>query len=71
MEGGPYFAHWIMLVDAEGYDILSARVINESLKDGNPLGKKPWLALKTADGEIVPYTATHSDLLAEDWVTIK
>lgn len=29
--------------------------------------KLPWLVLKTADHSIVPWVASHSDLLADDW----
>ena len=27
----------------------------------------PYLTMKTADGKIVPWLASHSDILAEDW----
>jgi hypothetical protein len=27
----------------------------------------PWIGLKTADGYFVPWTASQTDILAEDW----
>lgn len=33
-----------------------------------PMAKRePWLGLVTAGGAIVPWTASHGDVLAEDW----
>ena len=29
---------------------------------------KPYLELKTTDDKLIPWTATHEDLLAEDWM---
>lgn len=29
----------------------------------------PWIGLKTVDGELVPWLASQTDLLAEDWDT--
>lgn len=28
----------------------------------------PWIGMKTADGAFVPWLASQSDMLAEDWV---
>lgn len=28
----------------------------------------PWIGMKTADGKFVPWLASQSDILAEDWV---
>lgn len=28
----------------------------------------PWIAMKTADGKIVPWLASQTDILADDWV---
>lgn len=30
----------------------------------------PWIALKTADNYLVPWTASQMDILAEDWIFI-
>lgn len=31
---------------------------------------RPYLMLSTVDGELVPWVASQSDLLAEDWETL-
>lgn len=30
----------------------------------------PWIGMKTADNKFVPWLASQSDLLAEDWVAV-
>jgi hypothetical protein len=37
--------------------------------DNLPL--RPMLAMKTANGEVVPWVASQTDLLAADWVSVK
>lgn len=32
------------------------------------LNSLPWVGMKTADGSFVPWLASQSDILAEDWV---
>lgn len=32
------------------------------------LNSLPWIGMKTADGSFVPWLASQSDILAEDWV---
>ena len=27
----------------------------------------PWIAMKTADGKLVPWVASQTDILADDW----
>lgn len=31
----------------------------------------PWIGMKTADNKFVPWLASQSDMLAEDWVVIE
>ena len=35
------------------------------LLEGLPL--LPWIGMKTADGKFVPWLASQTDILAEDW----
>jgi hypothetical protein len=35
-----------------------------SVENGKPL---PWIGMKTADDHFVPWTASQTDMLAEDW----
>lgn len=30
----------------------------------------PWIGMKTADNKFVPWLASQTDLLAEDWITV-
>lgn len=30
----------------------------------------PWIGMKTADGKFVPWLASQTDMLAEDWNTV-
>lgn len=38
--------------------------------EGAEVVVRPYLAMWTADGQIVPWVASQSDLLAEDWETV-
>lgn len=37
---------------------------------GTPIDYLPHIDMKTAQGTIVPWLASQSDVLAEDWVTV-
>lgn len=50
---------WVRLVEPEGTSDFDYGMEN-----------MPYLELKTADDTLVPWTATHGDLLAEDWVLL-
>jgi hypothetical protein len=53
---------WLSLI--EGYQVGY---------DPNILGRKllPWIGMKTADEAFVPWLASQTDLLAEDWGVIE
>lgn len=51
---------WLVLVKRRSYDIESRTVS----ADYNPL---PWIGMKTADDCFVPWLASQTDMLAEDW----
>lgn len=40
--------------------------------DKHVLGRKllPWIGMKTADGAFVPWLASQTDMLAEDWMVL-
>ena len=31
----------------------------------------PWIGMKTADGKFVPWLASQTDMLSEDWGTVE
>jgi len=41
--------------------------------DPNILGRNllPWIGMKTADGSFVPWLASQTDILAEDWSVVE
>lgn len=38
--------------------------------EGTTINYRPHIDMKTADGEIVPWVASQSDLLADDWLIV-
>ena len=44
--------------------------LNELLPEGTEVNYRPHIDMKTADGEFVPWVASQSDLLAEDWFIV-
>jgi hypothetical protein len=40
------------------------------LPEGTEVQYRPHLDMRTADGQFVPWVASQSDLLAEDWITV-
>ncbi|MBW8002548.1 MAG: DUF2829 domain-containing protein [Planctomycetes bacterium] len=36
-----------------------------------PLGLLPWIGMKTVDDDFVPWLASQTDMLAEDWEIIQ
>lgn len=57
---------WLVLVPADRW-YASLRTV-----DGMPAKTRclPWIGMKTADDGFVPWLASQTDLLAEDWVEV-
>lgn len=51
---------WLCLVPADCYTICDLTIL-----DAPPL--LPWIGMKTATGQFVPWLASQMDILAEDW----
>ncbi len=49
---------WLQLVKATDYHV-------RQIVDDKPL--LPWIGMKTADDHFVPWLASQTDILAEDW----
>ncbi|GAA2566435.1 hypothetical protein GCM10010435_44570 [Winogradskya consettensis] len=41
------------------------------VEEGTQLVFRPYLTMRTVDGDFVPWVASQTDLLAEDWVTAR
>ena len=54
---------WLKLVQKGYFDVGISIVENGS----NLL---PWIGMKTADNSFVPWLASQTDVLAEDWIEI-
>ena len=50
---------WLVLVTDRDYSVNAVRSGSHSVR--------PWIGLKTVDDEFVPWVASQSDMLAEDW----
>ena len=50
---------------AGGNDIISNWIYTNGKNDNFPL--LPFIAMKTADNKVVPWLASQTDILAEDW----
>ena len=53
---------WLALIKANDYDISPETSI---IPGGTTL--LPWIGMKTATGEFVPWLASQTDILADDW----
>lgn len=61
---------WVAL--SPGFEIGSDRIFSTPIRADVELSGRdgvfrPYLMMKTVDGEFVPWLASQSDLLAEDW----
>ena len=54
---------WLSFVSAEGYTVGGARSGSHSVL--------PWIGMKTADDKFVPWLASQTDVLAEDWAVVE
>lgn len=60
---------WIKLVTSEQYVIVANRNTSpiQVGVHNNADNLLPWIGMKTADGKFVPWLASQTDMLAEDW----
>lgn len=52
---------WLTLVN--GWDMPESELRSEI----DELETAPWIGMKTADGKFVPWLASQTDVLADDW----
>lgn len=53
---------WLTLVNSQNYTVDAVRSGSHSVL--------PWIGMKTADNCFVPWLASQTDMLAEDWEVI-
>lgn len=56
---------WLTHVSAGSYDVGS-----RTASGADPDKLLPWIGMKTADGGFVPWLASQTDVLAEDWAIV-
>lgn len=63
---------YLYMVGAGRYPPSTAagRAISEKYKDGL-VPYRPYIAMLTVDQDVVPWVASQSDILGEDWVVLK
>jgi hypothetical protein len=55
----------------EGIPINANTARATGIAEGTVCKFRPYLMMRTADGEFVPWAATQSDLLAADWTQVE
>lgn len=61
---------WLSVVTSDNYLILTPpyKDVNSGPDSVGPL---PWIGMKTADNKFVPWLASQTDMLAEDWMIVE
>ncbi|MGN4897826.1 DUF2829 domain-containing protein [Bacillus cereus group sp. MYBK14-3] len=59
---------WLCLITASEYKIETMKFLGEQLYQTSKL---PWIGMRTADGSFVPWLASQTDMLAEDWEVVE
>jgi len=58
---------WLMLVSVGEYGMNKRGFGCDAIESMRLL---PWVGMKTADGGFVPWLASQTDVLAEDWTVV-
>ena len=62
---------WLGLVKSNNYVIYQAPYGDGNAEDLDECENLlPWIGMKTADNKFVPWLASQTDILAEDWETV-
>jgi hypothetical protein len=63
---------WLILVPGSSITVSADRPLGRAWPDwvGKTVNYRAHIDIKTVDGELVPWIASQSDLLAEDWVLL-
>ena len=61
---------FLFLVDGSKFEVNRAP-LNKFYKEGTEINYNAHIDMKTADNLIVPWVASQTDILAEDWIIIE
>ena len=62
---------WLALVGATGWCINDSVPAFDAIVRKTMANTMPWIGMKTSDGAFVPWAASQTDLLAEDWCAVQ
>ena len=62
---------WLSYVSGRNYDVGCGAVGVVNGDTSNAPEKLPWIGMKTADNKFVPWLASQTDILAEDWQIVE
>ena len=60
---------FIFLVPGSNFQVNRAPLLG-IYPEGTPIDYRPHIDMKTANGEVVPWVASQSDLIEEDWMIV-
>jgi hypothetical protein len=60
---------WLILIPGSTFTVETGRPIGIAAPGlvGQPMSYQPHIDMRTADGSVVPWIASQTDLLADDW----
>lgn len=61
---------WLVLVPGSTITVTEGRPLAKAFLVGVQVEYLPHIDMKTADNKVVPWLASQTDLLAEDWVRV-
>ncbi len=61
---------WLRLVEPGAYDVGCGTVGYQPGQPESKIDLLPWIGMKTADGKFVPWLASQTDVLADDWMIL-
>jgi hypothetical protein len=62
---------WLILVPGNIITVSEGRPLAQGFPVGTRVTYLPHIDMKTATGEVVPWLASQTDVLAEDWEVLK
>ena len=58
---------WLILIPGSMITVVAGRPLERGFEEGTIVEYLPHIDMKTADGKVVPWLASQTDILANDW----
>lgn len=58
---------WLCLIPGSTFEVTEGRPLASHIPVGTKIDYCPHIDMKTADGKLVPWLASQTDVLGEDW----